>query len=217
MFDRAESSALAKVVVSSNARVPIIIPPFATETVSASRWLGKALQPRFERAITVDDGFASRISRTAFLSVIRTSARIFRIAVGSLVIALGVWLYSQPLGPLAWVFAALSLPIVPLVYALAYRISQIPVRRMIRSRFPAGSTYTLELFDDGLKVTTGMATSELSYDLYSSLRVDPYFVSLGFTAGGPPTMLPRELFTDESLAWLSKSLSARRRPSPRAA
>jgi hypothetical protein len=163
---------------------------------------------RFQRTLIVDSKFASRMTAATLRYVLLTPWRIVRIALLSLFIAI-IITFGVARGETAsvgiFIVALLALPV---FYLLVFLIAYFPARRQINSRLPVGSEYSIVMWDDSFRLKDPLVATDVSYQLYKSLRTSRDVVSLMPRRGRRPTIVPRELFTTESLGWLASRLSA---------
>jgi len=101
----------------------------------------------------------------------------------------------------------LVLCIVAAGYAVIFFILHRRARKQIRESFPVGSEYSIAMGEESMRLTDAFVTIDLSYRLYRSIRCSAHAVALLPRQGRRPTVLPVELFTPESLAWLKSRLT----------
>ena len=167
---------------------------------------------RFERVITIDPKFADRLTSATFRYVFLTPSRMIRAAILSAFVAAIVSLSADP-GGLATVglFIA-ALPLLPIVYSLIFLIAFGAARKQIRARLPAGSRYSITMSEGSMRVQDSLVVSEVSYRLYKSVHANKYVVGIKTARGRIPSVLPRELLTPESLAWLTERVAQKSGP-----
>lgn len=162
---------------------------------------------RFERSFTVDSGFAGRMTAVSFRTVLLTRWRVIRIAAVSLAVPGVITPILSP-DPVARVGLFILLLVAVLsFYALAVLIAAIPARKQIGERHPVGSKYSIALTDTSMTLTDPKLTATLSYTLYKSLRIYKDAIALRPRRGSIPAVVPRELFTEESLSWLESTVN----------
>jgi hypothetical protein len=162
---------------------------------------------RFQRTLTVDPKYAGRMTAATFRYVLLTPGRIVRIAFPSLVLAVFVSLGVDAGGVATVGIFILALLALPALYALVFLIAYFPARKQIGERMPVGSEYSIVMSDESMRLEDPMVATDISYQLYKSLRTSNHVVALIPRRGRRPTIVPRELFTAESLAWLASRLN----------
>ena len=75
-----------------------------------------------------------------------------------------------------------------------------PARGLAVARMVGHITY---MSDDSMRLKDSLVTTDISYKLFKSVRTSTDVVALNPRRGRRPTLLPRELFNSESLAWLT--------------
>lgn len=167
----------------------------------------KVAEPaRFERTLRIDPKFAGRMTSGTFRYVALVPGRIVRVAISSVAVATVFSFTLHPAGATSIWVAVLGLLAIPALYLLIFFISYFPARRQIGGRFPVGSEYSIAIGDDAMRLKDPLVTTEVSYQLYRSLRVSAKLVAFIPRRGSRPTLLPAELFTPESLEWLRSKL-----------
>ena len=162
---------------------------------------------RFQRTLTVDSKYAGRMTSATFRYVLITRGRVVRIAIPSLILAVFVSLAVGPGGIAAVGSFIMLLLALPACYVLVFLIAYFPARKQIGERMPIGSEYSIVLSDESIRLKDRMVATDISYQLYKSLRASSDVVALIPRRGRIPTIVPRELFTTESLAWLTSRLN----------
>lgn len=163
---------------------------------------------KFERVITIDSKFADRLTAATFRYLLLTPSRMIRAAILSAFVAVIVSQAADP-GGLATVglFIA-ALPLLPIVYSLIFLIAFRAARKQIRARLPAGSQYSITMSEGSMRMQDSLVINEVSYRLYKSVHANKYVVGIQTARGRiPSAVLPRELFTPESLAWLRERVA----------
>ncbi len=156
----------------------------------------------FKHTLLVDAQFAGRMTRASFRAILLTPARVITYAAIVLLFSiigatsLGSDSASSSFPGLA-IMGALSA-----LYVLIFVIAYFQSLRQLRQRLPMGSEYAMALSDSALTLKDPLATVSLSFALYKSIRVYKDVVALIPRRGSRPTIVPREMFTDESLTWL---------------
>ncbi len=162
---------------------------------------------RFQRTVTVDSKYAGRMIAAASRYVLLTRGRIVRIAIPSLILAVFVSFAVGPGGIAAVGPFIVMLLVLPAFYVLVFLIAYFPARKQIGERMPVGSEYSIVLSDESMRLKDRLVATDISYQLYKSLRASSAVVALIPRRGRRPTIVPRELFTTESLAWLTSRLN----------
>jgi len=167
----------------------------------------KAAEPaRFERSFTIYPEFAGRMTVSVFRCLLSTPRHIVTMIVPAVFVPVIVAL-GHRLGGIAAVGQfVLVLVAAAAVYATILLISYFPARNQIRERLPVRSEYSIALSEDSMRLKDASITIDISYHLYKSLRGSAKVVVLVPRLGRRPTVLPVELFTPESLAWLRSRL-----------
>jgi len=161
---------------------------------------------RFECTVEIDTQFASRVAAGMLRYLYVRPGRLIRIVVLSLVVA-AVLTLAAPLDGIAplRVFL-LGLVVVPAIYFLIVAITFRLAKNQVNDRIPVGSLYSITMTEDTMAVKYHLVTTEVSYELYKSLRASKSVVLLKPRQGRNLTILPRELFAEDSLAWLGSKL-----------
>ena len=161
---------------------------------------------RFTRTITIDPQFAHRNAMAGIRFILLSPNALWTMTMSSLVLSVGLVVLFRPSGtvlPVLFISALLALPVLWAIAAVrGYRRGL----KFSAIRTPVGSTYTLTLTDEFVRVQDSMVTIEFSYRLYKSLSTTKTLVVLHERAGRGQTLLPREIFTPESLNWLARRL-----------
>jgi len=177
-----------------------------SERMAESTMESAATPPRFERTMEIDSQFARRVTAGSLRYVLLTPNRLIRIAVLSLVISLAVTVTARPEGfAVAGVFV-LGFLVMPVVYFLVFALAFPRARKQVDDRLPVGSHYSMALGEDTMVLKDGFATTEVSYRLFKSVWASKSLVVLHPRHGRRTTILPRELFGADSLAWLTSRL-----------
>jgi hypothetical protein len=158
---------------------------------------------RFECTFTVDSKFASRITAATIRYVVLTPGRIIQIALPSVIVAVFVTAALNPGGIAAVGVFILALLAFPAMYVLLFLSAYIRARKQVGERLPVGSEYSITMSDDSMRLKDSFVTTDISYKLFKSVRTSTEVVALNPMRGRRPTLLPRELFNSESLAWLT--------------
>jgi hypothetical protein len=124
----------------------------------------------------------------------------------SLVMSVGLIVLLRPSGAALPVLFFAALLALPALWAIAAVRGYRRGLRVSAVRTPVGSTYTLTLTDDFLRLQDSMVALELSYRLYKSLSTTKGLVVLHERARRGQTLLPGEIFTPESADWLARRL-----------
>jgi hypothetical protein len=161
----------------------------------------------FRRSITIDSKFASRMTIAAFRHLLFTPGRSARLMVPAVALGVFIALGVNAHGAAIVGVFLLGLLAIPALWVLVFLIAYFPARRQLSDRLPLGSEYSIVMSNNSMSLKDSMVATDVSYELYKSLRVSKDFVSLMPKRGRRPTLVPRELFTAESLAWLASRLS----------
>jgi hypothetical protein len=163
---------------------------------------------RFQRTVTVDPAYAGRMTAATFRYVLFTPGRIVGMAIPSLILAVFESLGVGAGGVATVGVFILVLLALPALYVFVFLIAYFPARKQIAERMPVGSEYSIVMTDEWMRLKDPMVVTDISYQLYKSLRTSSRVVALIPRRGRRPTIVPRDLFTVESLAWLASRLNA---------
>jgi hypothetical protein len=162
----------------------------------------------FTRSVIVDVGFAGRMTRATFRTVLVTPRLI--VTVIALVVVLAslaaTYLSPDPLpgsGVLLLIAAVLAI-----LYPLIFIIGFFQGRKQLRDRLPVGSEYSMAMTESSISLRDPLASVSLSYALYKAVRIHKDVIALVPRKGSRPTIIPGELFTEESLRWLRVRITA---------
>jgi hypothetical protein len=161
--------------------------------------------PRFHGEYVTTPKFAAQLTGASFRMVLLRPARIvsyaiLAILVVSVLVSTAANVRNGGTAFAGYLFVGIFVAAFSLIYVLGYFAG----RRRVEKRLPAGSRYTLDLYEDTMALGEPMSKTELSYALFKSATRYGHFVRLERRIGRIPTLLPNELFTDESLAWLAE-------------
>ena len=163
---------------------------------------------RFSGQFVTGPQFAGRITAASFLSILLRPSRLVPrvILVALILVASAVAISTSPgaavIGPAIFVTAYVVFFVG--VYLIGYQVA----RRRIAHRVPVGSVWTIQMRDSTFVLSQPMVRSDLSYDLYKSASRSGRFVVLERRMSSMPTLLPAELFTDESLAYFQSKVAS---------
>ena len=162
---------------------------------------------RFERSMTIDENFASRLTAASIRHVTPKISRMLLVVALALV-SLSVFFAAKAnnWGAVAALVATFG-GLLAIFFAL-FMVSFQTSRKQVSAQLPVGTEYSLNLYDDSLRIAVPHGASDLSYDLYTSVLAKKDVVVFTAKVGREPTFLPRELFTEESLAWLSQKIKS---------
>jgi hypothetical protein len=161
---------------------------------------------RFERSMTIDARFAGRTTVATLRYVLLRPGSILRLALTSFIVAVLITLSVHPGGIVGFGVYVVGVVAFPALYVLIFFIAGLIARKQIRERLPIGSEYSLTLSDDSMRLKDQFVAADVSYKLYKSVRATKDLVALNPRRGRRPTLIPRELFTAESLAWLESKV-----------
>lgn len=166
---------------------------------------------RFEGTLTTDAKFAGRLAAATLRYHLLRPRPLITIALVPLILLVLVPTIALRAGndaPLSDI--GLALLVFLAVYTLVVVKAYFLAKERISDRLPVGSEYSISMSDDSIRMKDSLVTTDISYKLYRSVRSTKDLVALYPRRGRVPLLVPSELFTSESLKWLSSRLSTTR-------
>jgi hypothetical protein len=162
--------------------------------------LSAAPEPlRFERSFTTDANYSVKVTRGLFRYLVFRPSRLIApviILVIFVLLAIGNSFAGDPNA------ATLILPgAYLLLFVLMYGLIYLRTARTMRVRIPAGSVFAIGFRDETFLLRSPQVSSEVAYTYYRSAEGRGDFVVLRARATRAASLLPAEIFTDESLAY----------------
>jgi hypothetical protein len=163
---------------------------------------------RFYRSFTVDSGFPGKLALTSFRYLLFNPAGLLRVIVIALALAASAFIVTVrsngPDYPLA--LAGYGLAGFVLLIAVVMGIGFLIERRRFSDRIPPGSEFAVGFRADTILMRSPMDTAEVAFSQYQTVEETGDFVVLRQRASRAINFLPRECFTDESLAFLRSKI-----------
>lgn len=158
---------------------------------------------RFESVMRIDSTFAGRMTAAAFRLILLKPRMIIFIVSFCLIVAFLAAVSDDQGGAAAIGLGVAALLVALAIFFLVILFGYFRARNRTRVRFPVGADYSMSMSEDVMRLQDPLVSVEISYKLYKSVRVGKDIVALNPKVGRTPTIVPRELFTPESLAWLT--------------
>lgn len=153
---------------------------------------------RFEGQFHVGPDYARRAAR-GFFTFSLTRPRSW---ISLVLLVVGLALITLPSGANAWI--VLVAAVVAAVVTLLIQRSRMLKRFEVIA--PTGSEYSIELFDDVLNLSSPLGSSQTLYVAYEAISSRSDLVFLKQRTARIYLVLPVELFTPESLAYLREKI-----------
>jgi hypothetical protein len=161
---------------------------------------------RFEHSFTTGPDYPSKVTRAVFRYLLLTRRRLVLPIIILVVVALvGV---TQSVSGTPSIFVPVFLVVYVVFYVLIYGVGFATTVRRTRARIPAGSVFSVGFRSETLAVRSPQVSSEVAYSYYRAAERRGAFVLLRQRATRASSLLPGELFTDESLAYLQSRIGA---------
>lgn len=162
---------------------------------------------RFERSMIIDESFASRITAASIRHVTPKISRMLVIVAIALVSLSVFFAANSGNRSAAWTLFAIFGTLFAILFGL-FSVSYRASRKRVSEQLPVGTEYSLTLYDESLRIAVPYGASNFSYELYASVLAKKDAVVLTAKLGREPTFLPSELFTEDSLAWLTQKINS---------
>jgi hypothetical protein len=160
---------------------------------------------RFEREFITGPDFAARVTAAALRHVLLRPRLLIYVALLFVVIVIAA-VSGGPSAGAVIVIPGAFIAFIVVVYGLTYVLG----RRRTHLQFPVGSRFSVGFRANTMVVSSPDVTSELSYRLFRTAVRTGSFVVLRRRRGSGIAMYPSELFTAESLDFLSHKLAEAR-------
>ncbi len=160
----------------------------------------KPYELRFQREYTVENNYAGRAARAFFRYV---AFRFSRWGPAVLLI-LALFALAFVRGGHWWIYAPVG------AFGALVSIPAFILRATLRIRriAPDGTTFRLGFTEGALLLHLPSAAQQTPLSAYERVRVGGDFVFMKKRGSNANTILPAELFTEESLAWLRSKIAA---------
>jgi hypothetical protein len=165
-----------------------------------------ALEPfRFERSFMTEPGYASAVTKGLLRYVLLARRRVVTQVI-ILVVFVVIGIVGSYSGELSW--GVLALPgLYLLVYVVTCALIYLVFGRQMRARIPTDSVFSIGFRSNTFTVRSPQVSSEVAYRYYRSAERRGDFVLLRARATGAGSLVPAEILTDESLAFLQAKIA----------
>jgi hypothetical protein len=161
---------------------------------------------RFERSFTTEADYPRKITRGLFRYLLFTPRRLVVpgvILIGFIVIAIAN-VFSESSTESTYLLPGVFLLFYVLLYALIY----FRTARTMRARIPAGSVFAVGFRNETFLLRSPQVSSEVAYSYYRSAERRGDFVVLKARATRATSLVPAEIFTEESLAYFQTKITS---------
>ena len=156
----------------------------------------------YEGAYTADSRYSDRFVADSFRYRMRTSVVLGQLT-GIVVIAVIAAVTVDVYDPMFRLYTGVLVLLLLVGFDAALTAVNYALRkRSARTTIPAGSPYRVTLRLNSLGLQDRLGRSEISYAMWRSASIVGQHLVLQRAHGGIYTLLPRQLFTPETEAWL---------------
>ena len=160
---------------------------------------------RFERSFTTDANYPGKVTRGLFRYLVLRPTRLIApgiVLIIFVVLAVANGIAGDP---------STATLVVPgayvLLFVLLYGLIYLRTARVMRMRIPAGSIFAIGFRNETFLLRSPQVSSEVAYTYYRSAVRRGDFIVLRARATRAASLVPAEIFTDESLAYFQARIS----------